>query len=51
METLPAINTDEREKERELINIVLQFPKEDKEIMLMCANVLRARDNYEKGNC
>lgn len=42
------ITADEREKERELINVVLQFPKEEKDILLMCANALRVRDNFDK---
>lgn len=42
------IPVDEREKERELINMVLQFPKEEKDILLMCANALRVRDNLDK---
>ena len=49
-ETL-MIPVDEREKEKELINIVLQFPKEEKDILLMCANTLRVRDNFDKKGC
>lgn len=51
MDVVPVISTDEREKERELINMVLQFPKEEKDILLMCANALRVRDNLDKKGC
>jgi len=47
MENL-SIQMEERETERKLINMVLQFPKEEKEVLMLCANALRVRDSIDK---